>query len=157
MRQVITLLFGAMNMFQSTHPRGVRQEVERRTKHYGRFQSTHPRGVRHRERVQAVPGPGFNPRTHVGCDDTVWGCVAATSEFQSTHPRGVRPAGRLWKRPPTRFQSTLPRGVRRNIASQVGSRAKVSIHAPTWGATVGVLLPPLVVGVSIHAPTWGAT
>ena len=33
----------------------------------------------------------------------------------------------------------------------------VSIHAPTWGATVVVTQCPLQVVVSIHAPTWGAT
>ena len=33
----------------------------------------------------------------------------------------------------------------------------VSIHAPTWGATVIVLWIYSVVQVSIHAPTWGAT
>ena len=34
---------------------------------------------------------------------------------------------------------------------------KVSIHAPTWGATIGGHLRSLLHIVSIHAPTWGAT
>ena len=55
----------------------------------------------------------FNPRTHMGCD--LW--VSANSlqrlKFQSTHPHGVRP---------------------RNISRYQKSR--VSIHAPTWGATL---------------------
>ena len=33
----------------------------------------------------------------------------------------------------------------------------VSIHAPTWGATLNDLPSALVLVVSIHAPTWGAT
>ena len=33
----------------------------------------------------------------------------------------------------------------------------VSIHAPTWGATVGLLILVGHAEVSIHAPTWGAT
>ena len=34
---------------------------------------------------------------------------------------------------------------------------KVSIHAPTWGATKGEYLLIGYIAVSIHAPTWGAT
>ena len=56
--------------------------------------------------------------------------------FQSTHPRGVRLV--VWwrmKRVSRMFQSTHPRGVRRqaDLAGRMGAR--VSIHAPAWGAT----------------------
>ena len=34
---------------------------------------------------------------------------------------------------------------------------KVSTHAPAWGATSVMALPPLSVKVSTHAPAWGAT
>ena len=55
--------------FQSTHPRGVRQETNAlvRASAY-KFQSTHPRGVRPRCRLYRWQKGGF----------------------QSTHPRGVR-------------------------------------------------------------------
>ena len=33
----------------------------------------------------------------------------------------------------------------------------VSIHAPTWGATIDVVGRYIELHVSIHAPTWGAT
>ena len=33
----------------------------------------------------------------------------------------------------------------------------ISIHAPTWGATYGRRLQHSVQAISIHAPTWGAT
>ena len=33
----------------------------------------------------------------------------------------------------------------------------VSIHAPAWGATGGLLCADSGIGVSIHAPAWGAT
>ena len=33
----------------------------------------------------------------------------------------------------------------------------VSIHAPTWGATVIKTIIIRILWVSIHAPTWGAT
>ena len=34
---------------------------------------------------------------------------------------------------------------------------KVSIHAPTWGATISECTFGKIISVSIHAPTWGAT
>ena len=33
----------------------------------------------------------------------------------------------------------------------------ISIHAPTWGATVVIVTLAEVFSISIHAPTWGAT
>ncbi len=87
-----------MLRFQSTHPRGVRHEAP---SIHDRFQSTHPRGVH----------PGFNPRTHAGCDQIgrIFG-VAARSFNPRTHAGCDAihdPAPEL-----TRFQSTHPRGVR---------------------------------------------
>ena len=58
----------------------------------------------------------FNPRTHVGCDDREGILREVEALFQSTHPRGVRRR-------------------RKQIYLQL---AVVSIHAPTWGATVMV-------------------
>ena len=34
---------------------------------------------------------------------------------------------------------------------------RISIHAPTWGATLDMLTYSLAMYISIHAPTWGAT
>ena len=56
----------------------------------------------------------FNPRTHMGCDTVSAGPVQYDSMFQSTHPHGVRQPE----------HEEIQRGLR------------VSIHAPTWGATV---------------------
>ena len=81
------------NLFQSTHPRGVRRALPRASVGRAGFQSTHPRGVRLRldegipQRPQvSIHAPtrgatfgryelgagrnGFNPRTHAGCDIT---------------------------------------------------------------------------------------
>ena len=55
------------------------------------------------------------------------------------------------------FQSTHPHGVRHGGFYRLKPTPRVSIHAPTWGATE---LPEEFVNymtVSIHAPTWGAT
>ena len=100
--------------FQSTHPRGVRPPPKRgRELLNALFQSTHPRGVR----------PGAPQRTG-------W-----SGEFQSTHPRGVRLLKALMLVSSVLFQSTHPRGVRRATEGPKGAPTKVSIHAPAWGAT----------------------
>ena len=57
------------DMFQSTHPRGVRQPYFSLTGFLDLFQSTHPRGVRLAVVCFTLfPYLCFNPRTHVGCD-----------------------------------------------------------------------------------------
>ena len=120
-------------------------------------------------------------------------------KFQSTRPRGARLRRRDFAIIMPKFQSTRPRGARQmtaidatshhsfNPRAHVGrDEAKgpdyqgelVSIHAPTWGATLRSVCiacvtsfnPRAHVGrdnahgreamykrVSIHAPTWGAT
>ena len=105
---------GLYYIFQSTHPRGVRQlnhkrlsvalEISIHAPAWGAtqtcrldisahiFQSTHPRGVR--PKLAAKQG---NPL-----------------EFQSTHPRGVRRVPSSPTLYPALFQSTHPRGVRRD-------------------------------------------
>ena len=55
------------------------------------------------------------------------------------------------------FQSTRPRGARQRNGRDIHASRWVSIHAPTWGATVLVCEVLRAVEVSIHAPTWGAT
>ena len=153
--------FPADEMFQSTHPRGVRPIKSSIARKSERFQSTHPRGVRRvaedtnvakaggfnpRTRVgcdhgcnaDAPPGARFNPRTRVGCDYQTQAQITAPSRFQSTHPRGVRRAGAR-KRDCKRagFQSTHPRGVRPRPKGDPFPPDAVSIHAPAWGATRG--------------------
>ena len=56
-------------MFQSTHPRRVRQYYQRLGNTTWKFQSTHPRRVRHSSsRPPREGGRSFNPRTREGCD-----------------------------------------------------------------------------------------
>ena len=81
--------------------------------------------------------------------------------------------------PPAVFQSTLPQGERRICQCRVFGRERISIHAPTRGATSDVAVltggtgnfnprshkgsdqagmgPEPRPGISIHAPTRGAT
>ena len=143
------------------------------------FQSTHPRGVRRRANPGSNPKRYFNPRTHVGCDKLPSEAALKCSIFQSTHPRGVRHALPYVLFQFCLFQSTHPRGVRPLGLHNRIAGGSISIHAPTWGATIkraGRLTvsinfnPRTHVGcdsniehqtiqfvISIHAPTWGAT
>ena len=89
--------------------------VERARKDGGQvFQSTHPQGVRRQvfRRVQWCQC--FNPRTHKGCDNAFVRNKVADAEFQSTHPQGVR----------------------RSVTTDIHRTKRVSIHAPTRGATL---------------------
>ena len=76
----------------------------------------------------------FNPRTHMGCDPTGDKLTAPYTGFNPRTHMGCDHA---------------------EVASDFLDR--VSIHAPTWGATVGTQLFGCAEGVSIHAPRWGAT
>ena len=125
--------------------------------------------------------PSFNPRTHTGCDKASDMSVKVSTVFQSTHPHGVRRfVDNTYWLTHNKFQSTHPHGVRRcsqnglclgicfNPRTHTGCDgswlelffrylSRVSIHAPTRGATR--LCYPIGYGnyVSIHAPTRGAT
>ena len=77
--------------------------------------------------------------------------------FQSTHPHGVRHRNKPINYMVGTVSIHAPTwGATLGCASAVLCR-KVSIHAPTWGATILSLFMLLVLLVSIHAPTWGAT
>ncbi len=124
-----------------------------------RFQSTRPRGARQEDAMQ-FPWMvySFNPRARVGRDGTgpsdsapalyvsihapAWGATvlqptASTSrcKFQSTRPRGARLLGSGQMIIAGWFQSTRPRGARLQCTIAVYGGAIVSIHAPAWGAT----------------------
>ena len=102
----------------------------------------------------------FNPRSHEGSDQTALIIARERWIFQSTLPRGERRL-QIWvMKCSLRFQSTLPRGERHkrplffvceanfNPRSHEGSdqtlssvrcSPQISIHAPTRGATVGII------------------
>ena len=120
--------------FQSTHPRGVRQNTKN-MKLQGRvFQSTHPRGVRRDDTfflqfliqvsIHAPTGgatkniisklslhQSFNPRTHGGCDEYDF-CEKYQHDVSIHAPTGGATERAEERRREPRFQSTHPRGVR---------------------------------------------
>ena len=169
----------SLDVFQSTHPHGVRQKVVLRRPRtpqvsihapaWGatlsffllevsyKFQSTHPHGVR-RSCADSCQSRrrSFNPRTRMGCD--------RVSNVLRRVNRGFNPRTRMGCDPRKPF--AVP-------------PLTVSIHAPAWGATNGLdTVKERVLfqsthphgvrhfirdrgiqsrSVSIHAPAWGAT
>ena len=57
----------------------------------------------------------------------------------------------------SKFQSTLLQEERRNRLCRLSCKYKISIHAPTRGATLFFTKKELKMYISIHAPTRGAT
>ena len=99
------------------------------------FQSTRPRGARLpllcRDR----------PRVGISIHAPAWGATQENAEgiqrvtFQSTRPRGARLSLGTPDAIVDKFQSTRPRGARRLRIPAEKSEARISIHAPAWGAT----------------------
>ena len=144
--------------FQSTHPRGVRLGQMMSIKSLiNKFQSTHPRGVRLGERLHTVqrvaisihaPTWGatallseLNPAYRISIHAPTWGAtldidIAKKSiGFQSTHPRGVRPRRSARLMPIKYFNPRTHVGCDQ-VFGERPHNFGISIHAPTWGATV---------------------
>ena len=100
-----------LDVFQSTHPRGVRRGRSGTIDYSGGFNPRTRVGCDFKFVLLAAVQGGFNPRTRVGCDlrelgdaarwtvsihAPAWGATCSLSSwtvgqaFQSTHPRGVR-------------------------------------------------------------------
>jgi len=122
------------------------------------FQSTHPRGVRQQRVYLHLELPCFNPRTRAGCDRLQAPIRSPTTKFQSTHPRGVRQNSTRVPVAVQRFQSTHPRGVRRLL--QIGGvdyRLGFQSTHPRGVRQKGHIYRIDEINVSIHAPARGAT
>ena len=124
-------------IFQSTHPRGVRQINDETISETSDISIHAPTwGATRSHNGSFLRYSNFNPRTHVGCDRAENTISTLTGIFQSTHPRGVRRSTnnglsvRTNFNPrthvgcdvvaagigsvPREFQSTHPRGVRQS-------------------------------------------
>ena len=77
--------------------------------------------------------------------------------FQSTLPREERPQVLQLKLPQCHYFN--PRSHERSDSNSncISLNTKISIHAPTRGATINILFTKLYISISIHAPTRGAT
>ncbi len=125
-----------VSAFQSTRPRGARLSVPHTLLRSAPVSIHAPAwGATNGYRTTKRRGRCFNPRARVGRDLRVTITLASRPVFQSTRPRGAR--------------------LSRLLSPVAGAR--VSIHAPAWGATVLVVQGKDTASVSIHAPAWGAT
>ena len=100
-------------LFQSTLPRGERRSLQRRSPLTKTFQSTLPRGERQKSSHRRYWTCNFNPRSHEGSDGSSLSLTCSTANF--------------------------------NPRSHEGSDCVVFVTATTYGR------------ISIHAPTRGAT
>ena len=92
-------------------------------------------GATNRPSIGGVTLENFNPRTHVGCDTEAMKDKSIEWNFN----------------PRTHVGCDQVRG------GADGLPADISIHAPTWGATIVPKGEDRLLFISIHAPTWGAT
>ena len=80
------------------------------------FQSTFPRGERQNVKLTTDGICDFNPRSRVGNDGSATvSCSFAVFSFQSTFPRGERQPTMQSVPVPRTFQSTFPRGERLSV------------------------------------------
>ena len=126
--------------------------------HLVQFQSTLPHGERRVASSLIVLAGDFNPRSHTGSDPLRHQNGPCPRRFQSTLPHGERlkittSKTNCWKE----FQSTLPHGERLDDTYLDCIKYRISIHAPTRGATVRDHFGCIHYDISIHAPTRGAT
>ena len=107
-----------LEKFQSTHPRGVRRLTKSCAIGVTGISIHAPTwGATHGDRARLGRSLDFNPRTHVGCDPT--GSWAT--------------AWRIYFNPRTHVGCDRARVHARE-------RLRISIHAPTWGATRKALI-----------------
>ena len=121
------------------------------------FQSARPRGARPSDLEIAVARIMFQSARPRGARRESAYKKAAQFLFQSARPRGARPRAVCASKVPARFQSARPRGARPEQGYRIARRMRVSIRAPTRGATVSITPGNARKGVSIRAPTRGAT
>ena len=121
------------------------------------FQSTRPRGARRLAPIPLLGAVKFQSTRPRGARPAITSLSAGTQSFQSTRPRGARPLTNVGVANVTVFQSARPRGARREPRKARRGQQRVSIHAPTRGATAVDAPAGDRREVSIHAPTRGAT
>ena len=120
------------------------------------FQSTPPHGGRQsrgecgsKENDVSIHAPTWGA-THS------WAACPRRCKFQSTPPHGGRLSDSFSTANKLRFNPRPHMGGDQYLHT-LAYNSEVSIHAPTWGATIQLQRDTNVLNVSIHAPTWGAT
>ena len=110
---VLMLYCLVVSQFQSTHPCGVRHYIDELDQKLTKISIHAPMwGATMNTSLRAITEDYFNPRTHVGCDMSIFKETTGRELFQSTHPCGVRLANMEKHKDFDIFQSTHPCGVR---------------------------------------------
>ena len=120
--------------FQFTRPRGARRLGGDRLRPGTVFQFTRPRGARLRA-LSHRPHPQVSIHAPTGGATTALADRVSMTPFQFTRPRGARLIAHGRQIVALAFQFTRPRGARR-CRTRGFRPPRVSIHAPTGGATL---------------------
>ena len=145
-------------LFQSTFPRGERQQLTFQTDNVGSYFNPRSRVGNDSDcsctfhlRCISIHVPAWgttksgNPhkqRILISIHVPAWGTtyeklgIIQSKLFQSTFPRGERLSDFEIRIPARKFQSTFPRGERRPYTAFVTSFPNISIHVPAWGTTI---------------------
>ena len=94
----------------------------------------------------------FNPRSHKGSDAYTRFKSSESGDFNPRSHKGSDRNTFLLARVVKRFQSTLPQGERRLFTKPYAIQIRISIHAPTRGATSDDLLAKLTSGFQSTLP-----
>ena len=121
-----------------------------------KFQSTHPRGVRQNRLRSKLVRSYFNPRTHEGCDSAESLALTCTSDFNPRTHEGCDHLIANHKTMQLDFNPRTHEGCDRQRVN-LPHFMSISIHAPTRGATTQAGRKTQLKYISIHAPTRGAT
>ena len=144
--------------FQFTRPRGARLPVCRTPFRRERFQFTRPRGARHEtlfyEFVILLEVSIHAPTG--GATSSAIAAETTRAKFQFTRPRGARLNFAMASVPADTFQFTRPRGARPSRRRATQARRGFNSRAHGGRDALGIRAD-LRRRVSIHAPTGGAT
>ena len=142
--------------FQFTRPRGARPEEGGDLRLGGDVSIHAPTGGATVQTVEQTPVAEFQFTRPRGARLNFAMASVPADTFQFTRPRGARPSSAPRSIPRSRFNSRA-HGGRDTVGAAVPAARKVSIHAPTGGATGAPPRGTRRRAVSIHAPTGGAT
>ena len=120
------------------------------------FQSALPRGERRKDAGDADAPQNFNPRSHEGSDPRPERYILPNYDF---NPRSHEGSDRIGGGNTEDSVNFNPRSHEGSdlVLSESNHRTKISIRAPTRGATDAGLPFGVYTGISIRAPTRGAT
>ena len=120
--------------FQFTRPQGARHHQNNQYLYQRKFQFTRPQGARRFARLSLFFCFSFNSRAHKGRDKTIKQRICIRIRFNSRAHKGRDTKRRVGPKL-TMFQFTRPQGARQRKSKNIHSSERVTVHAPTGGAT----------------------